>query len=363
MNVLHLGLEKSWRGGENQIYLLIEGLKKLGVNNFVAYPEESRGYERFKVLCPTLGLPSSSGYDLRSIRLLAQWIGENRISIVDAHSSGAHALGLALKILIPHLKLVVHRRVDNPISDRFLTRKKYQSHSVDHFIAISDCIKRMLVAYGVEENRISVVKSSIDIDKYQYLDRGECRKELIRELKIKDPKFLMGNASAFTDQKGYDVLIQSLKPLKDKGLNFHCVLAGDGPLLNEMKVLAKNLSLSSHVTFLGFTNKVPQLLSSIDLLVMPSNNEGLGTLILDAVAAGCGVVATRVGGIPEMIINGETGYTVPKGDHQALAKAIENVIVNRKQFDEMSKNAKEYIRCNFSLEAMVNGNLSVYKSV
>ena len=363
MKILHIGLEKSWRGGENQIFLLIQGLKNHNVSSFVAYPAASRGYEKFQQVAPVLGLPSSSAYDPRSVKLLKDYISQNQIDLIDAHSAGAHALALLVKLIFPHIKLVVHRRVDNPIKDRLLTRLKYFSSGVDQFVPISDCIKRILIAYGVDENKITVVKSAIDINKYDHLDRQRCRSELLQSLKIKDPGFLLGNASAFTDQKGYDVLIQSLKPLNDKGMAFHCILAGDGPLLAEMRALVKNLNLSKKVTFLGFTDRVPQLLKSLDALVMPSNNEGLGTLVLDAIAAGCCVVGTRVGGIPEMVINGETGLTVAKGDHVALARSIEDIILNKDLREHLSKNAQSYIKSNFSLESMVQGNLNVYKSI
>ncbi|MBC86389.1 MAG: hypothetical protein CL677_04350 [Bdellovibrionaceae bacterium] len=362
MQVLHIGLEKSWRGGENQIFLLIKGLEDRGVKSHVAYPQQSRGYQRFGDIVSTLGLPSTSGYDFRSIRMICEYVSDHKIDVIDAHSSGAHSLGLAVKLLMPQVRLVVHRRVDNEIKPRFLTKKKYLSPQVDRFVPISDCIRRMLIAYGVSEQKISVVKSAVDPDKYDGFDRAVCRKNLLAELKMNDPGFLIGNASAFTHQKGYDVLIQSLKPLNDKGLTFHCLLAGDGELLGEMKQLAKNLSLEKKITFLGFRKDIPEFLSALDVLVMPSNNEGLGTLILDAISAGCGVVATRVGGIPEMVINGETGLTVSKGHHKELARAIETLAKDRELLKVLSENAKAYVRNNFSLNSMVEGNLKVYKS-
>lgn len=365
MNVLHIGNEQTWRGGENQALLLIKGLKThFGVNNFVAYPQNSPGLKNLSAVAEPLALPSRSALDMRSIWKLVRFCQKNRIDLIDAQSSGGHSLGLWVKKFCPGVKLIVHRRVDNPIQNSFISHRKYRHQKVNHYIAVSECIRRILLATGVEDNKVKVIHDAIDVGPYEHLDHHQSRLKILARLnsrrevnhQLDSRVFLFGNASALTDQKGTDVLLRAVRLLKNQGRSFHCVVAGDGYLRKSLEQLARQLDILNEVTFIGFIDNVPELLSALDVLAMPSNNEGFGSLILEGLLSGCYVVATSVGGIPEVITNERVGKLSPKGDAEKLA---ENILW-AKEHHRRSHFGREHVLNHFGFDQLLEKTYSVF---
>lgn len=363
MRVLHLDTEKTWRGGENQVRALISGLNKRIEKQFAAAPFDSVAIKEKRWDCELLSLSSGSPYDPRNILRLISWVKKHQIQIVDAHSAKAHTLAYNAKLFYPHFKIVVHRRVDNKIKNQFFTRKKYLSSRVDHFVAISQAIADILVNYGVSKDKISVVKSAVDASVYEKLNREHLQQKLRKNFQLNDDVILIGNASALSEQKGYPTLIRAASELKKMTSHFRILIAGDGALKNSLENLVQELELQSHVSFLGFLNNVPEFLSGIDILAIPSNNEGLGTVILDAILAGCCPVGSRVGGIPEIIIDHQTGLLIEPGDHVNLSKCLNYLIKNPEKRAQLSQNARQHVQNEFGLNSMVNGNYQVYKKL
>jgi glycosyltransferase involved in cell wall biosynthesis len=166
-----------------------------------------------------------------------------------------------------------------------------------------------------------------------------------------------------TSQKGYETLMHALKILLEDEIPFHCFVAGDGPLRQKIEKMRIDFGLDHHLTFLGWIKQVPEFLSALDILVMPSNFEGLGTLILDGTYAGCCVAASDVGGIPEMIIHEKTGLLSPVGGAEVLAENLKDLISNSDKCSRLVSAARDHINKNFSLSSMVTGNLQVYSEI
>jgi glycosyltransferase involved in cell wall biosynthesis len=380
MRILYIGTEKSWRGGENQVRLLIQGLQHRGVTSFAAYPKGTRSYEKMKGFVDTLELSSRSGYDPRNILRLVRFCRENKIELIDANSSAAMSLGLAVKKRLPQIKLIVHRRVDLPIKKNFLTRRKYMSVLVDRFVAISYAIADVLLSYGVSKAKVSVVRSAIDSTAYENVNRPVARQKISQMLKenqmLKD-QFLdqdlkqpidtscvwIGSAAALTKEKGHDVLIRACAELKKQGQKFYCLIAGEGDRADEFKQMARELSVSDRVHFLGHVNNVPEFLTTLDVLVMPSTHEGLGSILLEGALAGCAIVGTRVGGIPEIIHHEQTGLLISVGDWMGLTRELRRLIEDVEFRKQLSQGARAHVLKEFSLENMIKGNLAIYQSV
>lgn len=344
--------------------LLIEGAKgKPDFDMHVAALEGSEAADRFKKLGPVVEVKSKSGLNLSDAKKIAHYCTENKIQILDAQTSRAHSLSLLVKFFNPELKLIVHRRVDNLPGKDPLNLWKYRTKKVDHYIAISEAIEKVLHGQGIDPSRISVVRSATDSSVFEGLDRDAERKSLAQAFSL-DPKiFFVGNASALSHQKGYDTLIRAMKILIDQGEPIHCFIAGDGDLRDQLEKLRNDSNLDYDVTFLGFIKEVPTFLSALDVLAVPSNNEGLGTIILDGIHAGCAIVASEVGGIPEMVKHQETGLLVPPGDPKALADALKRMMISEELRNQTRVSAKQLIQNNFSIDAMVNGNFSIYQKV
>lgn len=362
INVLHIDTEMTWRGGENQILQLVQGsLDQCG--HHIAVRPDSLAAERFKNICPTILVNMRGGFSPIAAWKLARYCRQNAISVLDAHSSNAHAIGLLIKIFAPELKLVVHRRVDFIPKSDFINRRKYESKSVDHYVAISFAIKKILEDYGIPSNRIEVVRSAVDLTKYQDYDRKKEKAKLAETFSLSPDLVFIGNASAFSHQKGYPTLIKACKILKDRGTGFHAFLAGDGDLMNSMEKLRAELGLEHDVTFLGFIKEVPRFLSALDILAVSSRTEGLGTIILDGIGAGLAVAATRTGGIPEMIVHEETGLLSPVDDAEALASNLTKLVKSADLRLQYNKKARTLVDRDFSVSNMVRGNLKTYRSL
>ena len=370
IRVLHIGNEINWRGGENQVRLMIAGLRPFGVESFVAYPRQSRGYARFSELCgphgpvDVLALPSRRAFDPRNIRALVRYCDEHDIQILDAQSSGGMSMALKVKKRRPKIRLVVHRRVDNPIKKGWVTRRKYLSRLVDRYVCISEAIGQIVRDYGVNPKIVSIVRSAVEETPYirSGLTKLDAKKRMVGRAVPLDTVWI-GNASAFTAQKSHDTLIRACRILRERSVPFVCWFAGDGKLLKKCQHLVEDFELSNHIHFVGHVKNVTDFVLALDVLAVPSNNEGLGTILLEGAHAGCALVGSNVGGIPEIIQHGETGLLIKPGDARDLADRLEELIKNRDRREKLAEAARAYVRAHFSVEQMVRGNLAVYREV
>ena len=363
IRLLHLGTESTWRGGENQMRLLIEGLQQHVEAQFAATPLNSIAYGEKRWSCETLGLSSGSEWDPRNIWQLVQFIKKNKINLLDAHTAKAHSLALKVATFVPSLKIVVHRRVDNVPKKKYFTVKKYFHPRVNRFTCISHFIAEVLKEYGVSQGKIRVARSAVSAKPYEPLNRLECQNFWKSKLSIPSDHILIGNASALSPQKGYETLLQGVADLKTRKTNFSVLIAGDGGLKDSLMKMAQNLGIQDRVYFTGFIKDVPTFLSALDILAVSSNNEGLGTIILDGFLAGCCVVGSEVGGIPEIVKPQVTGLLQSVGDYQALSKNLEFLIDNPDKRKQWAEQGKEFVKKEFSLDSMVQGNLKIYKEV
>ncbi len=363
IRVLHLGTEYTWRGGENQARLLIDGLKNRVEAQFGATPRKSIAFQEKRWNCELLALNSGNPYDPFCIWSLIQFIKKNRVNIIDAHTGKGHTLALNASRFLPDVKIVVHRRVDNVPKNKFLTKKKYFHPRVTKFTAISRFIKQVLIDYGIPEEKIAVARSAVSQDAYRALNRQACQKEWKERYQIPTQNILIGNASALSPQKGHETLLRAVAELKKVTPHFSVLIAGDGNLKQNLENLSKELGIQDQVQFIGFIKNVPEFLSALDILVVPSNNEGLGTIILDGILAGCAVVGSRVGGIPEIIIHNQTGLLQEVGDYKKLAENLAELIKNSEKMDYLRKTALGKVIQEFSLDSMIEGNYQVYQDV
>ncbi len=368
MRVLHIGNEMLWRGGENQIRLLIEGLKNTAsdVSNYLAYPAKSAAIEKFNAILPVghvLRLPSRSGYDPRNAWRLVNFCRDNKIELINSHSSAGMSLALATKRRLPGIKLVAHRRVDIAIRENFFSRRKYASPLIDRFVCISNAIADVLKAGNVDAEKVRVVRSAVDESPYFNKSKDEMKRLISTKYQISRDTIWIGHAAALTWQKGFRELIQACEILKNKEVRFQCLVAGDGPFATEMRAMINSKGLSGRVHLLGHISNVSEFLLALDILAVPSHFEGLGTILLEGAFAGCALVGTRVGGIPEIIKDGETGLLVEKEQAGGLSAALQKVATDTNLRSALANSAKSYVRSQFSIRAMVEGNLKVYREL
>lgn len=362
MRVLHIDSEKTWRGGENQMRLLIE--KAQGEAEFhLATPEDSVAAERLRPFAKIVPTQFESQRLLNAAYSVAQYVRQNKIDIIDCQTSRSHNVGVVAKYFVPKVKLVIHRRVDYPLGTGFMSRYKYFNRRVDRYVPISDAIAKILEAYGIPQSRITRIYSAVESDIFKAIDQAQARNEINQELGLDGKTPLLINVAYHTTQKGMPTLLNALKLLNDRGVDYHCLLAGEGELTPELKTMADNFGIASKLSFLGIRNDVPKLLAGSDIFTMPSNKEGLGTSFLDAIHAGCPVAGTNVGGIPEMISHGETGMLSEVGDSEKLADNLAVLIENKDFAQKLLRNAQAHAEKHFSVAAMVSQNMDLYREL
>jgi len=305
---LHINTERTWRGGEQQVFYLVDGLARRGQPVTMVCQAGTPLHERAEELpVDVVPMRVRGEIDIMVVFGLRNIIRDRGIDIVHMHSPHAHTLGCAAAVLARSGRCVVTRRVDFSTRKSLLSALKYR-WKVDRYIAISHAIKGVMVNDGIDGSRISVVYSGIEPGRFRVVEPCDIR----AELGFEPGTPLIGNVAHMADHKGQRYLVDAMPIILDQLPAARLVIAGSGELYDELVGQVARLGIGQSVRFLGFRNDIPALLKSFDVFAMSSHMEGLCTAILDAMACGVPVVATRVGGIPEIITDGENGLLVPR---------------------------------------------------
>jgi len=351
--ILHIDSAKIWRGGQQQVLYLAQKLKDY--ESIIACPPQSPLAERAKATGLKVSSVQMHGeWDLLAVYKLKKIIRNNSIKIVHLHSPHAQALGLLAAKSAGKCKVVLSRRVDFHIRKNILSRVKYSN--VDRIIAISERVKEVLVADGLPLEKIDVVYSGVDIERFQNI-KGD---HFISELGPHRDEIRIGNIAALAWHKDHRTLIEAARIVVDEFPRVIFLIVGDGPLRREIEILIKKLNLEEKVRLCGFRQDIPEILSVLDLFVLSSSWEGLGTSLLDAFASKVPVVATNVGGIPEIVKDKVNGILVPPGNPGALARAIISLLKNRGLARQMAEEGFRLVKEKLSVERMVKETRKIY---
>lgn len=323
----------------------------------VAHPEGEL-FRRASEGADLLPLAASNEVDLSSAWKLSRIIRQAKPAIVHAHDPHAvsmASLALSFAAPSPRPRIVASRRVDFHLQGHSFSRWKYRQ--VDLFIAASGAIKRVLEQDGIAADHIVVVHDGIDVGKVGRLPALDIHAELW--LPRGTP--VLVNVGALVDHKGQRVLIGAMPQVLQAVPDAHLVIFGEGELRPALERQIKELHLEKHVLLAGFREDVLRLVKSADLLVMSSLTEGLGSAVLDAMAAGLAVVGTRAGGLPEAIIAGKTGLLVPPGDSSALASAIVDVLSDAVLRTRLGEAGQAHVSEHFGVGRLLEGTLQAYR--
>lgn len=356
LRILAIDTERTWRGGERQALLLALGLQRRGHRVVLAVrPRSPLALRASELGVEVEPLRARGELDPFAARRLAAIARDRGVDLLHAHTAHAHTLALAARRRL-RLPLVVSRRVDFPPRRGWFSRWKYR-RGADHYIAITEAVARVLERAGVERRRISVVPSGVDLDRLAGADGSAVR----RDLGALGDRFLVGAVGHLAWHKGFEILVEAAR--RSDPDRFLWVVVGEGEERADLERRAARAGVASRFRLLGFRKDVPDLLAAFDVLAAPSHMEGLNTSILDAMALGRPVVASRVGGIPEAVVHGETGLLVPPGDPDALARAVRRLADDPALARRLGEAARRRVREKFSADAMVEGTLEVYRSV
>lgn len=358
MFAVHIDTAETWRGGQNQALLTVLGQASRGHRvALVAHPEgELR--RRAETLIETVPIGAHGEVDLRAAWQLSRLIKRWQPDVVHAHDPHGVALGaLALSIGTPDSNpiLVAARRVDFHIRGNAFSRWKYRQ--VTCFVAASHAIAAMLTEDGIEASRIATIHEGIDVERVQQAPIANVHEEFWMPAGVP----VVGNIAALVGHKGQKHLIDAAALVLRQVPDAHFLILGEGEMRPVLERQVKELHLEKHVLLPGFRTDVLSLLKAFDVFVMSSVTEGLGTSLLDAMAAARPIVATHAGGIPEVVIDGETGLLVPIRDHVRLAEAIVRVLKDRDLRGRLGAAGLRRVRAEFSVDRMVDETLATYR--
>jgi glycosyltransferase involved in cell wall biosynthesis len=280
---------------------------------------------------------------------LAAWLIEQRVQVVNTHSSNDGWLaGLAARLAGRILIRSRHIEVDYP--NRFWSGLAFRVLP-HHVLTTSQRIADRLVAeLGLAPERVMCIATGVDLARFDPALSGKLR----NELGLPPETALVGMISVLRSWKGHATFLEAAKILMARAnRSIHFIIAGDGPAREEWTQFISHEPWKGHVTLLGHRTDVPNILASLDVLVLPSYaHEGIPQIILQAQAMSRPVVATTIGGIPEVVENGVTGLLVPPRDAPALTAKISSVLDDTVLASRLGQAARAHIEKSYSLDAM-----------
>jgi glycosyltransferase involved in cell wall biosynthesis len=227
----------------------------------------------------------------------------------------------------------------------------------DRLLSVSSRLaERMSVTTGFSRDRISVIRNGVDLSRFGAVARGEAR----RALGIPGDTFAVGTAGRLVPVKDQAMLVAALGAMAASGIGFVALIAGEGPLKRDLEQQAAAAGIADRVRFLGHRPDIEQVFAALDVFVLSSSSEGLSNTILEAMASGVPVVATRVGGADELVEEGRTGLLVPPGSPEALAEALRDVGANASRRAAFGRAARERAESVFGLARMIGDYRDLY---
>ncbi|MFT2110218.1 glycosyltransferase family 4 protein [Marinomonas sp. 2405UD68-3] len=339
--VLHVNLSRGFRGGERQTELLIRALSKyFNTKQLLACRANSPLRER-------LGDVDNLTFVEVNHQLLGHF-STPPADIIHAHEAKAVHWSYLHKRL-KNIPYIITRRVDTIIKDKWLNQRTYSNASA--LVGIST-----LIANHIRDKQwgeVYQIPSTL-----AHLETNPKEGEAFK--KAFPGKTIIGHIGALVDKhKGQKVLIEAASILEKSHPNLHIVFFGDGSDKEELESLSRE---NKNVTWMGFKPNIGDYLPYFDLFAFPSRNEGLGSTLLDAMDAGVPIIASNVGGIPDIIINNKTGLLVEPNDSMALKNVIIKLYEDKTLQEKLVIGAKKHTE-NYTPEKMAERYLSLYKKI
>jgi glycosyltransferase involved in cell wall biosynthesis len=359
MTVLHLDTGLTWRGGQQQVYLLHRGLLQRGVRSRLLARGELLGRCREEGL-EVSPLRGRMVWDPRALARVLEAAGRlPEKLLVHAHDGRAHALGVVVRATRPDTQLVCHRRVSYPLPGNAVSR--WKRRRVDAWIAVSRAVADVLQTSAVPMDRVSVVHSAIEARELQGEVAAADLAALRDSLAIPAAAPVIGCAGAFTQQKGHAVLIDAAGAVLRAVPDAIFVLAGEGTLLPAMRRRVEELGMTAAFRFPGFRRDVAAITALLTVAVVPSvAGEGSAAAIKEPMALRVPVVVSDLPGNLE-VLDG-AGISVSAGSADGLAAQLVRLLRNPGLRMELARAGCDRISA-FTPDAMVDATLSVYREL
>lgn len=355
MRILHTESSLGWGGQENRTLNELVTMRERGHELAVVSRPGARIIDRAKEAgFATFAVDMRGAIDFPAMFRLRSVMKQFQADIVNTHSGRDTQLaGMAARSILGRRPRIVRtRHLALPITSKF-------TYSVlpDHVVTVSKFVENFLVESGVPRDVITTIPTGVDFARY---DRAAVQGNLREELGLPADALLIGTVAILRVKKGHNEILDAAPEVLRRFPKAHFVFAGDGPQTANLKARIAAEGLDERVHLLGLRRDVTNVLASLDVFVLPTHQEALGTAFIEAGAMGLPAVATRVDGVPEVIQDGQTGLLVPPLDGKALIEPICRLLADPIFRQSMGVNANEFVHRKFAREVMAEGMERLY---
>jgi glycosyltransferase involved in cell wall biosynthesis len=310
---------------------------ELGVSRRIYDPSGCRGLVRLLHLVRDFRPDAIHGY----------LFGPNLFAVLAGRLCGVPAV------------LVAKRNVDAFETKRQVWLQSRIHRWATHVTAVSESVADTVVQLGVPRDRVTVIPNGVDAARFGTAEGDAAR----RLLGMNGGVPILGSVGCLAPRKDYATLLDALALLSAHGQPYQAALIGDGPERERLEARANVLGIAERVHFLGERADVERLLPGLEVFVLSSREEGIPNALLEAMAAGRPAVATAVGGTPEVLQDGETGWLVPAQQPERLAQALEQALADPTERARRGRNARDYALEALSIEAMTRRHEQLYETL
>lgn len=367
MRILHLISSSGLFGAERVVIELSGELKRRDHHPIVGLVENSRNSHREIAAEARAGgiefaaFPCRGRFDLGLLSSMKEFIKQRDIEIVHCHGYKSNFYGLlASRKRIPivttnhnwlksHWRLRLYNRLDAAWIRYF-----------DGIVAVSEGVKADMLGYRVPEEKIRVIDNGIDPGRFK---RAIPRETVRRGLGLNGEARVIGTVGNLGQEKGHKYLLDAVRGVLQDSGKVKLLIVGDGPLRARLEGEAGRLGVDGDVIFAGYRSDIPELLSVMDIFVLPSLKEGLPMVLLEAMAAKVPVVSTRVGSVPKVIRHGLSGILVEPADGEALAGAISLLMGDPDKARQYAEAGYMELREKYSSAVMAEHYIGLYRSL
>lgn len=359
MKVAQVVLNLQYGGLEKLVIQLSQRLNNSGISTIIiclddigdlALEAQKRGVE-------VVSLNKTPGFKWKWVFELKKILKEHKVDLVHSHNYAPLVYGtLAAKLAGIRSINTRHSRTQEKIS-RFIW-------NLNKFITtVSEDTRTEILKHNrISKDKLKVVHNGIDLEAFNIMLSEQQIKEKKQSLGIAEDSYVIGNIGRLVEDKDQETLLKAYKKLFKKNFNGDLVIVGDGRLKEALVAKAQEYGIQDRVKFLGFRDDVSELIQIFDIYVLSSIREGVSLTLLEAMAARKTVIATKIGGNPEVVVDGSTGYLVPCGFPERIESAIMRLYVNRNLAVKMGEAGAERARELFSLKRMTDSYVELYNA-
>lgn len=364
MKILQLISSKGYFGAENVLVQLANELNKRDDCQIVGgvIKNLSNPHDEVAVECQARGIeaicfPCVGKFDFNTLSLLRQYAKNRRIDVIHSHGYKSNLYSFFATLNLPvALVATCHNWVgDAPKMKFYAALDRFFLKQFSHVAAVSLEVKNKIVLSKIPEANVNLVLNGVDVERFADCNLSSQAKE---KLGIPGNQIVIGTVGRISSEKGHIHLCNAFKSLHRQFPETSLLIVGDGDLREELQIKFRDPS----IIFTGLRNDIPKLYQCMDIFALPSLTEGLPMVLLEAMSSRLPVVATKVGYVPQVILENQTGLLVEPGDEEGLRRDLSQLVEDRKKRKRFGQLAEKRVKENFSAAEMARQYFKIYRN-